>query len=159
MTQLLVMTFDELESAKQARRALNDLQKQRRVSVEDAAVISRDTSGKTHVHNEVDGDVKLGAGVGALVGLVLGFGFPLLGLALGAGGGALVGKLADRGLDTSFVREVEAALQPGASALAVVFTNADPAALRAALQPFGGRIYETTISPELADQLRSALKA
>lgn len=58
MTQLLVVAFDELEAAKQARRALHDLQKQRLVSIEDAAVISRDAGGKTHVHNEVDGDVK-----------------------------------------------------------------------------------------------------
>lgn len=47
MTQLLVVAFDELEAAKQARRALHDLQKQRLVSIEDVAVISRDAGGKT----------------------------------------------------------------------------------------------------------------
>lgn len=158
MTQLLVVTFDDMATAQQARRAVHDLQKQEQASLLDAAVISRDADGQTHIHNEVDSDVKLGAGVGSVVGLVLSFGFPLLGLAVGAAGGALTGKLANRGLDKKFVHEVEQALQPGTSALAVVFADANPAALRAALDPFKGQIYQTTLDTETADQLRSALK-
>jgi uncharacterized membrane protein len=159
MTQLLVVIFDEVETAKQARRAVQDLQRRGLTVIRDAAVVTRDAEGKTKVHNEIDGDVKIGAGVGAVVGLLLSFSFPLLGLALGVGGGALVGKLADRGLDSSFVREVEAELQPGSSALAVVLSDVSPEGLRAALEPFKGRVYETTLAPELADQLENVLKS
>lgn len=158
MTNLLVITFPDAESAQRARDAVRGLERQGLMKLEDAAVLSRDAEGKTHVHNEFDRSAAVGAGAGALVGLVLSFGFPLLGLALGAGGGALTAKALDRGLDKRFVGEVEAALQPGTSALAVVFTDANAAALRGALEPYEGRIYQTTIDPETAEQLRSALK-
>lgn len=158
MSQLLVVIFDEAETAKEARRAVRGLQRSGLASVRDAAVITRDAEGKTSVDNEIDSDVKLGAGVGAMVGLVVSFAFPVLGLALGAGGGALVGKLADRGLDGSFVREVEAELRPGASALAVVFADAAPEGLRGALEPFKGRIFQTTLDPQVEAELERVLK-
>lgn len=158
MTNFLVIVFPDLASAQQARQAIRGLERQGLLALEDAAVMSRDTDGKTRIHNEADRSVKLGAGAGAAVGLVLSFGFPLLGLAIGAGGGALTAKLLDRGLDKKFVAGVERALQPGSSALALVITSAEPAALRGALEPFHGTLYETTLDPELATALRRALE-
>lgn len=158
MTSLLVMTFPDVAVAAQARETVRDLERRGLLKLEDAAVISRDASGATKVHNEVDRSIKIGAGVGAMVGLLLSFSFPLFGLAVGAGGGALTGKVLDRGLDKSFIAEVEAALQPGSSALALVLNSADPTALRAALEPLAGAIYETTLDPSLEAELRRALQ-
>jgi uncharacterized membrane protein len=158
MTNLLVMTFPDAAVASEARKTVRDLERRGLLSLEDAAVISRDASGATSVNNEVDRSIKIGAGVGAMVGLIFSFSFPLLGLAIGAGGGALTGRALDRGLDKSFIAEVEAALQPGTSALALVMNSADPTALRAALEPLAGAIYETTLDPSLEEELRRALQ-
>jgi uncharacterized membrane protein len=158
MTNLLVMTFPDVAGASEARETVRDLERRGLIKLEDTAVISRDASGATRVNNEVDRSIKIGAGVGAMVGLIFSFSFPLLGLAIGAGGGALTGKALDRGLDKSFIAEVEAALQPGTSALALVMNSADPTALRAALEPLAGAIYETTLDPSLEEELRRALQ-
>jgi uncharacterized membrane protein len=158
MANLLVMTFPDVAVATQAREIVRDLERRGLLSLEDAAVISRDAAGATTVNNEVDRSIKIGTGVGAMVGLLFSFSFPLLGLAIGAGGGALTAKMLDRGLDKSFITEVEAALQPGSSALALVLNSADPTALRAALEPLAGAIYETTLDPSLEEELRRALQ-
>jgi uncharacterized membrane protein len=154
---LLVMVFDNSAVAHNARRAVRDLERQMFVAVEDAVVISRDAAGRSIVENEMEGDVSTGARVGGLAGLLIGLGAPVLGLALGAAGGALPAKLAHHGLDEEFVRALEAELRPGSSALAVVFLDANPAALRAVLEPFGGQAIQTRVDPELAEQLRDVL--
>jgi uncharacterized membrane protein len=156
--QLLVAVFDNPETAHEARSAVRDLERQLFVAVEDAAVISRDATGRTWLADEAEGDVKAGARVGALAGLLIGFGAPALGIAMGAAGGALPARSAHRGLDDGFVQALEAKLQPGTSALAIVFLDANPAALRAALEPFRGRAIQTRVDPELAEQLRDVLK-
>jgi uncharacterized membrane protein len=154
---LLVAVFDDAETAHEARQAIRDLERQIFVAVEDAVVISMDADGNTRVADELEGDVKVGARIGSLAGLVLGVGIPGLRLAL-SGGGALHAKLAHRGLDEAFVHALEAELQPGTSALAVVFLDANPAALRAVLEPLRGRVIQTRIDPDLAEQLRNVLK-
>ncbi len=158
MADLLVITFPTIDAAQQARATVRQLQQQGLIGLEDAAAISRDAEGRTKVHDEVDRSVGFGAAAGAMVGLILSFGFPFLGLAIGAGGGALTAKALDRGLDKSFIAEVERALPPTSSALALVITSVDATALRAALEPYAGTIYETTLDPELSDGLRRALE-
>lgn len=155
---LLVAVFDDAATAYEARQAVRDLERQIFVAVEDAVVISRDAAGTTHVANEIAGDVRAGGRVGALAGLLLGIGVPVLGLALGAAGGALPARRAQRGLDEAFVHALEAELQPGTSALAVIVLDANPVALRVALDPFRGRMIQTRIDPELAEQVQNALK-
>lgn len=151
--QLLVAVFDDPVTAHEARRAVRDLERQLFVAVEDAAVISRDVAGRTRVAAEAEGDVR----AGALAGLLIGISAPFLGLVTGAGW-ALHARLARRGLDEAFVQALEAALRPGTSALAVVFLDANPVALLAALEPFRGRALQTRIDPVLAEQLRDVLK-
>lgn len=156
--ELLVVVFDDAETAHEARQAIRDLERQMFVAVEDAVVISRDAAGNTRVADELAGDVRAGGRVGALAGLILGIGAPVLGLALGAAGGALPARHAQRGLDEAFVQALEAELQPGTSALAVVLLDANPAALRAVFEPLRGRIIQTRVDPALAEQVRDVLK-
>jgi uncharacterized membrane protein len=155
MNDLLVFTYDNETAAKGAREAVRSLQHQGLLTLEDAAVLTSDAAGKVKVHNELSRDLKIGAGVGALLGLLLTFLFPFFGLALGAGGGALVGSLLNRGVDQKFVNDVKAAMKPNTSAIFLVVERADMNALRAALAPFNGQLIQTTLDDEVADQLRS----
>lgn len=151
---LLVLTYDNEQAAQGARNAIRSLQQQGLLVLEDGAVLTADASGKVHVHNELSRDLKIGAGLGALVGLLLTFFFPVAGIVLGAGGGALVGSLMGRGVEKKFVEDVKASLKPNTSALFVVIESGDMNALRAALAPFHGEILQTTLDTETADQLR-----
>lgn len=58
----------------------------------------------------------------------------------------------------SAVRDLERQLFVAVEDAAVISRDANPAALRAALEPFRGRAIQTRVDPELAEQLRDVLK-
>jgi uncharacterized membrane protein len=158
MRQLIVITFDNPDDAGKALKSLREIEKGGRLHLIDTAIVVKDAEGKTHVKNEVSSGTETGAVVGGLLGPFLFFAFPLAGIAIGAGAGALVGKLFKTGVDQKFVKDVQAALQPNHSALFLVGDSGDPNAALAALRPYKGEVYQTTLSPELEEQLRHALK-
>jgi uncharacterized membrane protein len=158
MSQLIVITFDNPDDAGNALKSLRQIEKSGRLKLVDTAVIVKDAEGKTHVKNEVSSGTETGAVIGGILGPFLFFAFPIAGIAIGAGAGALVGKLFDTGVDQKFVKDVQAALEPNHSALFLVGDSADPNAALAALRPYKGEVYQTTLSTELEEQLREALK-
>ncbi|NTU85418.1 MAG: DUF1269 domain-containing protein [Chloroflexales bacterium] len=158
MSELIVVTFDSPEQAQAAREAIRRIQRDGLMVVEDAAVVSKDAGGKLHIKNEGERSMKVGAGVGSMVGLLFSFALPGLGLAIGAAGGALIAKLLDRGVEKQFVKDTAEQLQPGASAIFLVVNQYHPAAIREAFEPYSGQIAQTTLDPDLAEQLRIALK-
>lgn len=158
MSDVVVLTFDTIDDAEKARETVRQLERAGRLSLDDAAILVKDADGQIREHGEIDRSVKVGTGVGAALGLLLGFMFPLGGLAVGAAGGALVGKLMGNHIDKNFVQEVEAALAPGSSALFLQVREGAADVLRAALAPYKGQIYQTSLSTELETQLRDVLK-
>jgi len=159
MSNLIVLTFDDMEQAGQAFEALKKAQSGGHLKIDDAAVIVKDESGKIDVKNTLDTGVKWGAVGGGVLGLLLaGLFFPVAGLALGALGGALVGKSLDLGVDKKFVEDVTETLKPGSSALFVIGSAEHKDAVAGALRPFKGSIYQTTLPTEGVEALEDALK-
>jgi len=159
MSSLVVVTFESPDEAESVLEALKGQSKYGNISLEDTAVVSKDLDGKVHVQNHVSHGTMVATGVGALLGLLLSFiAFPVAGLLLGAGGGALVARAMDLGVDGKFVQEVSDSLQPGTSALFVLVHDANPAAIRAALEGHHGTVMQTTLSSEAEESLKKALK-
>jgi len=159
MSELLVLTFDDTEQAVAALEALKKAGSSGYLKIDDAAVIVKDESGKIDVKNQTDTGTKWGAVGGGLIGLILAsVFFPLAGLAIGAIGGALVGKSLNLGVDKKFVQDVTESLKPGSSALFVIGSG-NPDAIMAALRPFQGTIYQTTLPTEAVDELHEVLKS
>ena len=141
------------------RDALQQQQKSGNLSLDDSAVVVKDADGKVHVKNELDRGVKIGAVGGGLLGLLIsGLFFPLAGLVVGVLGGMGVGALADMGVQKKFVEEVGAAIQPGNSALFFIVRDANPNAAFAALKPYKGEVYHTSLPTEAEETLRRVLK-
>jgi uncharacterized membrane protein len=158
MSNLVVVTFDNAEDAGKVREALSQLEKQNLLSLDDSAVVVKDAEGKIHVHNQVDRGIKIGAIGGGLLGLMLGIVFfPLAGLAIGVAGGALVGKMVDLGVDQKFVKQLESEMTPGSSAIFVLVRQSDPNAVLAALKPYSGHVYQTSLDTEAEESLRRVL--
>lgn len=157
MSNLLVLTFDNVDDAPRLWASVQDLEKRGLVDIEDYAVVIKDASGKVNVKGKVSRATVGGAAIGGTVGLLVAFMFPVAGIAIGAAGGALVGHSLDKYVDKDFIKDVEAALQPGSSAL-FVLGRGDHAAIRAAMQPFKGKVYQTTLDSELEHELRRALE-
>jgi uncharacterized membrane protein len=157
-SSLVVISFD---SATEAENVLGELKSQSKfgnISLDDTAVVSKDADGKVHVRNNVSHGTMTATGIGALLGLLLSFiAFPVAGLLIGGALGAGVGRLVDLGIDGKFVKQVSEALEPGTSALFVLVHDANPAAIRAALEDHHGTIIQTTLSTDAEENLKKAL--
>jgi uncharacterized membrane protein len=153
------VTFDKQHEARELRKTLGKLEKDGLLDVEDAAVIVRDAGGKVHVDDETSHSTMVGAGAGGLAGIMLLWMFPVVGIALGAVGGAMVAHYLEMGIDKQFVKDVTASLKPGTSAILVVVNSSEPAAVRAALAPYKGTLFQTTLDTEAENSLREALSA
>jgi uncharacterized membrane protein len=119
--------------------ALKTAVKNKRVTLEDIAMVTMDDQGKIRIHQTKDATAKKGAGKGALVGALVGLAAPpLLGAAvLGAGLGAVWGKFRDRGIDDDLMRSVGNMIGSGE---AVVFAMGDDASIDAV----GEKVRELT---------------
>jgi uncharacterized membrane protein len=98
-----VLTFRDAASAGRTREALRRLERDGLLDLpprssssiflldlEKASVVVREPSGTIRQYAELGQGIKAGAFGGAMAGLLLGFMFPLAGIAIGAASGALV---------------------------------------------------------------------
>jgi uncharacterized membrane protein len=158
MSNLVVIAFDNMEEAGKVRETLRSAQRQDMISLDDSAVVVKDEEGRVHVKNEMDRGVKIGAVGGGLLGLLLAsVFFPVAGIVIGALGGALVGKAFDTGVDMQFVKDVEAEMQPGTSAIFLIVRDANADMAVAALKPYKGKVLQTTLPEEDEEELRRIL--
>ncbi len=160
MSDLIVVMFEKVEEAEEARKSIRKMEKLGKVSLADAEVISKDENGKIVRHGQANSGTKVGALGGGFLGLLLAsVFFPLAGIVIGAGLGALLGKAMHLGIDKKFIEEVTESLTPGTSALFVMVKGGDVNMAIAAFRPYEGKILQTTLSDEKVQALEQELKA
>lgn len=158
MAYVVVITFDNEVEAGKARETLRNAQKQGYLDLVDAVTVVKHADGKIKVKDELDKGVAIGTIGGGFLGLLIsGIFFPMIGLVLGAIGGGVIGKMAGMGIDKPFTREVSESLQPGGSALFLVLQPEYVDYVIAALEPYQGQIYHTSIPEDAEAELRKAL--
>jgi uncharacterized membrane protein len=157
MNQLIVIAFDHFDDARTALASLRSLEGAGKINFEDTAIVERDPDGTAHVRNELSGTTEAATAIGAIVGGLVFFLFPLAGVAIGAAAGAAIGASLGTGVEGEFVDEVKKALRPGRSALFLVVKASDADATIAALRPFRGDLLQSTLSTEVEEALREAL--
>jgi uncharacterized membrane protein len=119
MATMTVLEFETPEGADNLARTLNDLQKQRLITILDAAIVSWPHGKKKPKLNQMHNLAAVGSMSGAFWGFLFGLIFlvPLFGMALGAGMGALAGSMRDVGIDDNFIKKVREDITEGTSAL------------------------------------------
>lgn len=160
MSQMVVVAYPDEATAVQAREKLVELQRQKLITLEDAAVAVRGMNGKVKIKQAVNlagAGAMSGAFWGMLIGLI--FLVPGLGLLVGAASGALSGKMMDLGIDDAFIKETSEAVQPGTAALFLLVREATTDRVLAEMKQFGGTIIKTNLSQEQEDNLRAAFSA
>jgi uncharacterized membrane protein len=157
MSQLLVITFGERETAGQAAERLTGINKAHAVSIQDMAVVEKDADEKVHVHHGLDTATAGGAIGGGVLGLLLGLVFfPIGGLLIGAAAGALIGRSLHHNVDKKLIEDVTNDMTADTSAL-FVLGDGTSSAVVGALEPYKGKIYQTTVDSETEAQLQAAL--
>ena len=160
MSTLVVVGYDEPFKADEVILKLRKLQREYLLDLEDAAVAIKDEQGKVKLHQALDptaGEAIKGGFCGLLIGTL--FLSPLLGVALGARGGPVSWALKDMGIDDQFLRDLDATITPGSSALFVLVRSTTPDRVLAEVKGTGGKILKTSLSHEDAARLQAALSA
>ena len=154
-TQVIVAAFDGMDSAKEAFDDLKQLEKEKSIKVENAAILRKDHDSKLHIRDVKDmtgtRGVVLGGVTGAIVGVITGpVGWVALG---GAAIGGLVAKLKDGGFDNSRLEQWGDRLQPGTSALIAVVDHIWVRDVEAALKEDAREVMTLEIGKDIATQL------
>jgi uncharacterized membrane protein len=160
---LTVLEFDTPSGADQMLEALGELQRQRLIVVQDAAVVSWPQGAKKPKTQQLHNVAASGALGGGFWGLLFGLLFfvPLLGLAIGAALGALSGSLADVGIDDNFIKQVRSEVTEGTSALFLLSAGAVPDRLAEELKSRGLRfkLLASNLTQEQEAKLREVFGA
>ena len=156
--QIIVAAFQEEDAADDALKALKEAKKEKLISIDNAAVIRKDESGKLHIKETADMGGGKGAGVGALVGGAIGLLAGPLGVAAGGALGAAVGgitaKLYDGGFKDERLEEIGGSLEPGTSAIVAVIEHRWVADLERELAEEGANVMTTALAADIAEQLQ-----
>jgi uncharacterized membrane protein len=168
MSELVAVSYPDIYRAGEVCAALQRLQKEFLIEMEDAAYVTREKDGKIKLH-QTQPVVGLATGVGASRGTIWGaligllFMQPLLGMAagavLGAATGAITGKMADFGIPDPFMKDLAGKLQPGTSMLFVLFRKVTWEKVLPHISQYGGTVMHSSLTPEAEAQLQSALTA
>ena len=156
MATLSVLKFNDPYGADRVLLALQGLQEQQMINLEDAAVISWPHGNRKPKTRELHGG---GAGWGAFWGFLIGLIFfvPFLGAAMGAGMGALSGSMADVGISDDFIKQVREKVTEGTSALFALTSGATaPDKVVDELKQYDFEIISTNLPEEQEQQLREA---
>ena len=157
MSDLVVVAFDDENTAFKVRDKLVHLEKEHLIDLEDLVVVVRQQDGKVNIqqsHDLVAGGALSGSFWGLLIGLI--FFMPLFGLAIGAISGALAGKLSDYGVDDKFIKQVGEQVKPGGSAVFLLIKKITPDKVLAQMGEFKGHVIKTSLTQENEDKVREA---
>ena len=155
MATLSVLKLNDPYGADRVLLALQGLQEQQMITLEDAAVLSWPQGNKKPTTRQLHG------GSGALGGAFWGFLFgliffvPFLGAAMGAAMGA--GSMADVGISDDFIKQVREKVTEGTSALFALTSGATaPDKIIDELKQYDFEIISTNLPEEQEKQLREA---
>jgi uncharacterized membrane protein len=149
MSELIVVGYDDHDTAKKAYQQVLTLQNDFVVDLTGLAVVTIDADGKSHVDTPgrpVGGSAASGALWGMLFGIL--FLVPFAGALIGGAMGALMGRLAKSGIDGAFRDRVRSMLSPGKAAVVIMASKLTQDKFAEAMRPFGGEVLQTSLSTE-----------
>lgn len=160
--KVLTATFPTQGGANLAVKKLQDLEKQGLLDVDNTITVNKNAWDKIDVHETTGGSGRKDAGIGALVGGVLGVIFPpsiLATTAVGAALGGMIGVLRGSNFDESEIKAMADELQPGQSMLVAIVEPQWQDEVEAALNGVATKIGWAVMSAATANELAGQGKA
>ncbi len=160
MSNIIVIAFDNPDTATQVAAEFKRLESQEAFQLKDARVVVKDANGKILVKDEAGHPMAWGAVVGGVLGALIFLMVPVLGAVVGALAGSAIVKTIDPDMvDKKFVADVAAALKPNTSAVFLEVDDQHKIVVVHALEPYHGTLIQTTLAPELEEALKHQLQA
>jgi uncharacterized membrane protein len=155
---LAVIAYPEQGTAAEAASALQEMQREFLIDLQDVAWVTKSQDGKLKLH-EGSSLTGAGAATGALWGFLFGLLFlvPVFGMAVGAVTGAVAGHLTKYGIDHKWIDEVANAIPPGGSALFIMARDTNQERVLPEMANFGGTVLKTNLTTEQQKALEEAL--
>jgi uncharacterized membrane protein len=161
MSDLIVVSFEDEQTAFALRAELAKLQQEYLIEMDDAVVVTKDDKGKVKLH-QAQNLTAAGAVSGGFWGMLIGMVFlnPLLGTAVGAGAGALSGALTDIGISNDMMKSFAESFKPGCSALFVLVRKATGDKVLAGLSEFTGKgkVLQTSLTKDKEEELKAVIE-
>jgi len=158
MSNLIAVAYDDVDTARNMLRTLNELSVEHAITLDDAVIAEHRPDGKIKLHQTTKpGAVGAagGAAWGGLIGLL--FLAPFLGMAVGAAAGGAAGAMSDVGVDDTFMKHLGEDLERGSAAVIVLVRDSTPDKVLPRISPYGGRVIHSSLSDEAEARLRDAL--
>ena len=155
--QVVVAAFKDEKAASGALAELKQAKKEGLIKIVDAAVLTKDASGKLHIKETAD----MGGGKGAVIGGVAGAVIGVLAGPIGwaAVGGAVIGglaaKLHDGGFKDERLKKLGEGLGPGNSAIVAVVEHTWVKQVQKELAEAGANAVTEELSADIARQLQA----
>lgn len=158
MANLTVWKFETSSGAKDALVTLAELQRQHHIILIDAATVTWPTGKKRPRTQQAVDLVGRGALNGMFWGLLFGIIFlvPFLGMAVGAAVGGITGKFKDYGINDDFIKEVQAKVTEGTSALFLLTGASNREKVQEAFKNTKMELISSNLSDAQEAELRQA---
>ncbi len=155
--ELVIRVFDDPGGADDALEFVEELSRQRTITILNAAVLVKDQEGQVSVKDTRDISAKkgrlMGAVTGGLIGLLAGPGGAVVGALVGLGAGGAAGKRIDEGFSDKFLANLQEHLQPGRSALVLLMEHHWIKKASESMSDLGGMVFQQTITDTLVEDL------
>jgi uncharacterized membrane protein len=155
--ELIVAAFDSTQKAQEALDHLRALEREGVVGIANAAVLVKDQDGRARIRETEDltgpTGALFGAIAGALVGLLGGPAGMIVGAAAGAATGGLAAHSIDMGFDDALLKEIEAGLPPGSSAILALISHEWVDRIVEVLEELQARLYRQALKEEILARL------
>lgn len=156
--QIIIAKYPNSDLAEAALGKLAASKTNQGVEVEDAAVVSRKSNGKLHIHETEDVTGTRGAAVGGILGGVLGIMAGPAGIVAGAAVGAAVGGVTARVMDTGIpharLTEIGTSLEPDHAALVILTNEGFTDFIETVVGGANVEIHHESMNAEAAEQMR-----
>ncbi|MGZ5397895.1 MAG: DUF1269 domain-containing protein [Mycobacterium sp.] len=159
MSDLVTIGYPDAATARQVLHALDRLQMESAIDVQDAVIVEQRPDGTVGVQpwiHQAALETAASALVGGLIGTLL-FA-PLLGVALGATAGATRAALVDLGIPDDFIQQLGHSLPAGGVAIILLADVIQPETVLTTLAQHGGRVVQSSLTTEGEQRLRRAVQ-
>ena len=154
--ELLAAVYPNEEHAKTTLDMLVAMHKAVTITLIDAAMVTKDESGKMHVAETAELTTRKGARRGAIVAGVFGLIFPpslIASVLVGGGVGALAGKLRDTGIKADQVKDIADKIEPGKAAVIALTEGEFGPQVQMALTGYEGTLLIQAVSEDTLKEI------